>query len=579
MLRAEGLRGWKEVEYSPGDLWAFEGFKAANVLYGLKPYATALQGFRVTESLRGQALTWRLLDILGLQGCERSTDLVETEALRQRSFRGSEAPDFRRKSGPEPRTSGSYRPQFHAGSLELEMSFQIFVLERPYMASFILCLVFLFVYTAFNRLHGSRLPRAPRVKYFLPWIGSAIQMGKNPDAFLKRASLDLGPIFRIQAAGKEMAWSFEYLPVRLDIIERAFGLPRDLMHTRFFVDDLLQIHHEELSPKKISDLIESYAKNAHTYLSQALEKFDGTCTELMSFILLPAYLAAAATFFGTAFEAEKSYKGFKAFDDQFHLIVVAGLPKFMFRGAFRAWEEVIDLLEQYLKTPHEDSSTLMLRMESSAKGAGWRSLGTTIKFHLRSILGHCTDVLQQPEGLAALIAEVDQARVDWKTQHPDHLSYENQHQWVLDVTLPHLISAIQEALRFASSSFSQRRVSKPTDFGGFHFEPGELIVCATRSVHIDDEIHPNPQEFDSKRKNGKIVPKHFLPFGGGISMCEGRHFVMGELKIFLALMMTCVTIELNPNSNARPKFITERMGAGIMHPSGDFSIKISKRKD
>ncbi|KAF8587451.1 cytochrome P450 [Ramaria rubella] len=479
------------------------------------------------------------------------------------------------------------------------MSFQIFVLERPYMASFILCLVFLFVYTAFNRLHGSRLPRAPRVKYFLPWIGSAIQMGKNPDAFLKRASLDLRPIFRIQAAGKEMAWvtspelisaiyrdpkSFEYLPVRLDIIERAFGLPRDLMHTRFFVDDLLQIHHEELSPKKISDLIESYAKNAHTYLSQALEKFDGTCAELMSFILLPAYLAAAATFFGTAFEAEKSYKGFKAFDDQFHLIVVAGLPKLMFRGAFRAWEEVIDLLEQYLKTPHEDSSTLMLRMESSAKGAGWsdRNIATAFGSEVLGLQSNSIYaaywvialMLQQPEGLAVLIAEVDQARVDWKTQHPDHLSYENQHQWVLDVTLPHLISAIQEALRFASSSFSQRRVSKPTDFGGFHFEPGELIVCATQ---FDSKRYMSGQ--NKFRKNGKIVPNHFLPFGGGISMCEGRHFVMGELKIFLALMMTCVTIELNPNSNARPKFITERMGAGIMHPSGDLSIKISKRKD
>ncbi|KAF8587442.1 cytochrome P450 [Ramaria rubella] len=480
------------------------------------------------------------------------------------------------------------------------------------MASFILCLVFLFVYTALNRLHGSRLPRAPRVKYFLPWIGSAIQMGKNPDAFLKRASLDLEPIFRIQAAGKEMAWvtspelisaiyrdpkSFEYLPVRLDIIERAFGLPRDLMHTRFIVDDLLQIHHEELSPKKISDLIESYAKNAHTYLSQALEKFDGTCTELMSFILLPAYLAAAATFFGTAFEAEKSYKGFKAFDDQFHLIVVAGLPKFMFRGAFRAWEEVIDLLEQYLKTPHEDSSTLMLRMESSAKGAGWsdRNIATAFGSEVWGLQSNSIYaaywvialMLQQPEGLAALIAEVDQARVDWKTQHPDHLSYENQHQWVLDVTLPHLTSTIQEALRFASSSFSQRQVSEPTEVGGFHFEPGELIVCVTRSVHIDDEIHHNPQEFNSARymgdqkkirNNGKIVPNHSIPFGGGISMCAGRHFAMWELKIFLTLMMSYVTIELDPNSSARPKFFAERMGAGIMHPSGDLGVKISKRK-
>ncbi|KAF8583192.1 cytochrome P450 [Ramaria rubella] len=463
------------------------------------------------------------------------------------------------------------------------MFLQAFVLEQPYMASFILCLAFFFFYTILGRLHGSPLPRAPRVEYFLPWIGSALQIRKDPDNFLRRASSKLGPIFRIKAAGQEMTWvtspelisaiyrdpkSFEFLPVRLGITESAFGLPHDLVRTRFYAEDHLPIYHEELSPKNILNFAESYAKNAHAYLSQALEKFDGSCTEPMSFMILPAYLAAATTFFGTAFEAEKSYKGFKTFDDQFHVIVTE-LP-----------------------------NVLMLRAEASARDAGWsdREIAAELGGQLWALQANSIFaaywvlalMLQQPEGLAALIAEVDQARVDWKTQHPDHLSYENQHQWVLDVTLPHLISAIQEALRFASSSFSQRRVSKPTDFGGFHFEPGELIVCATRSVHIDDEIHPNPQEFDSKRymsgqnkfrKNGKIVPNHFLPFGGGISMCEGRHFVMGELKIFLASMMTCVTIELNPNSNARPKFITERMGAGIMHPSGDLSIKISKRKD
>lgn len=139
--------------------------------------------------------------------------------------------------------------------------------------------------------------------------------------------------------------------------------------------------------------------------------------------------------------------------------------------------------------------------------------------------------LQQPQGLTPLISEIDQSIFNWKTEHPNESLDMNLNQWLSDAPLPLLTSTIQEALRLSTSTFSIRRVSFPVNFAGFHFEAGERIVCATRVVHLDEDIHADALSFIPERyldnrkkfvKSGKVVPNHSMPFGGGVSMCEGR---------------------------------------------------------
>lgn len=138
--------------------------------------------------------------------------------------------------------------------------------------------------------------------------------------------------------------------------------------------------------------------------------------------------------------------------------------------------------------------------------------------------------LQKSGNLAALVTEIDNARSEWKTRHSNQEFDAKPYQWTLDASLPLLTSSIQEALRLSTSTFSIRRVHHAVDFAGYHFETGERVVCVTRAVHLDGEIHSRPAEYDSKRymgdtkfsKNGKPIPNHSMPFGGGVSMCEGR---------------------------------------------------------
>lgn len=138
--------------------------------------------------------------------------------------------------------------------------------------------------------------------------------------------------------------------------------------------------------------------------------------------------------------------------------------------------------------------------------------------------------LDTPEGLTPLIEEIDATRNSWKENHPDDEADDNHYSWVLDGQFPLLSSAIQEVLRISSSSFSIRMVQETTKLAGYELHKGEQIICVTRSIHLDDEIHKNAHIYDPKRylnptrftKNGQAVPNHTIPFGGGVSMCEGR---------------------------------------------------------
>ncbi len=76
-----------------------------------------------------------------------------------------------------------------------------------------------------------------------------------------------------------------------------------------------------------------------------------------------------------------------------------------------------------------------------------------------------------------------------------------------------------------------RRVAVPTEFTGFQLDVGDQLICALRTIHMDEEIYEDPHRFVMDRfvdgkykfmKHGKVIPNHFMPFGGGVSMCEGR---------------------------------------------------------
>jgi len=147
--------------------------------------------------------------------------------------------------------------------------------------------------------------------------------------------------------------------------------------------------------------------------------------------------------------------------------------------------------------------------------------------------------LQREEGLQPLADETDKAVASWKEQNPGQKIEDNLYEFISTAELPLLTSTIQETLRYTTSVMSIRRVTEPVEFAGYRFDRDDEIICLTRSVHLDEEIHENASEYDPRRymkqkkfsKNGKIVTNHSIPWGGGVSMCEGRSVKFIDLRV------------------------------------------------
>jgi cytochrome P450 len=138
--------------------------------------------------------------------------------------------------------------------------------------------------------------------------------------------------------------------------------------------------------------------------------------------------------------------------------------------------------------------------------------------------------LETPEGLSRLRDEADTAQAAWVANNPDAKLEDNIAEFVAGASLPLMVSTIQESLRYASSAMSIRDVQEPLEFAGYQFDKGEQVVCNTRVVHLDEEIHQDGYKFIPERyldgrkfvKDGRPVPNHSSPFGMGVSKCEGR---------------------------------------------------------
>jgi hypothetical protein len=141
-------------------------------------------------------------------------------------------------------------------------------------------------------------------------------------------------------------------------------------------DRYFPAHHRYLSPQQIQPLLKSYAKHTHEAVIESLDNFDGTSTPFISFIIPIAYKAAAYAFFGSSFPADKSLEPFKNFDSVFHL-KAAGVPDFFLKKKIQAWEEVIQIIEDYMKMPHDDSFELFQMVEREAKAEGYVSPSAT----------------------------------------------------------------------------------------------------------------------------------------------------------------------------------------------------------
>ena len=114
-------------------------------------------------------------------------------------------------------------------------------------------------------------------------------------------------------------------------------------------------------------------------------------------------------------------------------------------------------------------------------------------------------------------------------------SYPEQYQLLLSDIDKHLENAIEEVLRYTSTTTNfARTATVDTEIGGQHVKKGDKIYLSYAAANRDPAVFDEPRVFDITRSNAR---KH-LAFGTGPHVCIGARLARMELNALLRQVVT-----------------------------------------
>ncbi|CAG7852634.1 SubName: Full=Related to cytochrome P450 7B1 {ECO:0000313/EMBL:CCA73843.1} [Serendipita indica DSM 11827] len=152
----------------------------------------------------------------------------------------------------------------------------------------------------------------------------------------------------------------------------------------------------------------------------------------------------------------------------------------------------------------------------------------------------------------------------------------------LSTKTPKLNAFYWEALRYASASASVRKVLDTVSIGGRTLYKGAMVMLPARPYHMDPEIFGDDcDKFVADRflrdgkEPGKLNPgfRSVRAFGGGISLCPGRHFAINEIFSAIVTIFNNFDISLvDPSQTVHPR--TEGSAVSILPPNENVLVNI-----
>ncbi|KAI1267189.1 putative cytochrome P450 [Xylariaceae sp. FL1019] len=154
----------------------------------------------------------------------------------------------------------------------------------------------------------------------------------------------------------------------------------------------------------------------------------------------------------------------------------------------------------------------------------------------------------------------------------------------LDITAlkkecPLLLSSYQEVLRYRSMGTSVREVMEDTYLDQWLLKKGALLQMPSRVIHQDGNIWGDDvDEFNPRRFFQRQREACFRAFGGGKTLCPGRHFATNEILAVVATFVSRFDMKPVNGSWTLPTVLNTNVAAVVMQPDHDIEVDITVRK-
>ncbi|KAK4120030.1 putative cytochrome P450 [Parathielavia appendiculata] len=155
----------------------------------------------------------------------------------------------------------------------------------------------------------------------------------------------------------------------------------------------------------------------------------------------------------------------------------------------------------------------------------------------------------------------------------------------LKSSCPLLLSAYQEVLRHRSMGTSVRQVMEDTYLDQWLLKKGAMLQMPSRVIHQDpslwgsDVADFNPRRFLAENRQKRPKDVCFRAFGGGKTLCPGRHFATNEVLAVVAVFIA--RLDMKPVGEGGWKMPTSKntnVAAVVMEPDADVEVEVTLRK-
>ena len=158
---------------------------------------------------------------------------------------------------------------------------------------------------------------------------------------------------------------------------------------------------------------------------------------------------------------------------------------------------------------------------------------------------------------------------------------------------PLLTSTFQETFRYCSIGTSVRQVMEDTvPDGQWLLKKDSMIQMPSRIIHKDSSLWGtdvddfNPQRFmkdswgQTTDRGAKKQPNAaaFCAFGGGTTLCPGRHFATNEVLAVTAMFVLRYDMVPAASTWSMPSTDNSNMAEFMMEPDTDVEVEVSARK-
>jgi len=159
----------------------------------------------------------------------------------------------------------------------------------------------------------------------------------------------------------------------------------------------------------------------------------------------------------------------------------------------------------------------------------------------------------------------------------------------LDITTlkescPLLLSSYQEVLRHRSMGTSVREVMEDTYLDQWLLKKGTMLQMPSRIIHQDANLWGsnvadfNPRRFLPEEKKNRPRDVCFRAFGGGKTLCPGRHFATNEILAVVAVFVARLDMTPVEGEWRLPTAHNTNVAAVVMEPDDDIEVEIKTRQ-